>query len=133
MLMKKQYLMFFLIFFYSFPTLSLGENNGDWQSVGEISDKCDFIGEAKLNVNFKTVKIKVQNWKWNDSSKPEEKFFKGKFRKNKTDIYISSRGIGYKHILEGSIDGNSILLAFSSTHTEINNRYGGCSFEFSKE
>ena len=115
-----------LSIFLSPYAFSSGENNGDWHTVGSISDKCNFIGDAKLNINYKTVKIKVLNWTWNDSSAPVKKFFKGKFKKNKTDISIASKAIGYKLLLEGKIlgydsdsgeifDEPKIFLTFSST------------------
>ena len=131
--MNRFILIFFLAIFPPSYSFSLGENNGDWHTIGTIADSCNFIGDAKLSINFKTVKIKVQNWKWKDTSVPEKKFFKGKFRKNNTDIFISNKGFSYKHILEGNIDDNKIFLTFSSTHKDINNKYGGCSFEFVKD
>ena len=80
-----------------------------------------------------TLKIKVKKWQWKDSSQFKKKSFKGKFKKNYTDISISAKEIGSKHTLEGIIKDNIIFLTFSSTHAEANKRYGGCAFEFVKD
>ena len=57
---------------------------------------------------------------------------KGKIRKNNIDIFMQARALGYKHILKGAINNDKIFLTFSSTHTEMNERFGGCTFEFIK-
>ena len=59
------------VFFISIANAS--ENNGEWHTVGKITDKCDFIGNALLNVNYNVVKIKVQKWRWIDSNKFKKK------------------------------------------------------------
>ena len=129
---KFSLLVFIFVFFFSLAHAG-GEYNGNWHRIGQISDDCDFIGNAKLVINYKVVKIKVEKWRWLDNSEFGEKFFKGKFKKNNTNIFIQSRGIGYKHALEGIVNNNRIFLTFSSTHTKMNEKYGGCTFEFVRE
>ena len=46
---------------------------------------------------------------------------------------MQSRALGYKHMLKGTIDNELIVLTFSSTHTEMNEKFGGCTFEFVRE
>ena len=110
-----------------------GELNGDYSRDDSIIEECDFIGDAKLNINYNHIKIKAKKWKWKDSSQFKKKSFKGKFKKNYTDISISAKEIGSMHTLEGIIKDNIIFLTFSSTHAEANKRYGGCAFEFVKD
>ena len=129
--MKKIFILVVVSFFF-FSFVQAGEHSGNWHMVGKISEKCDFIGNAELVVNFRNIKIKVKKWRWNDSHKFKEKFFKGKIRKNNIDIFMQARALGYKHILKGAINNDKIFLTFSSTHTEMNERFGGCTFEFIK-
>ena len=128
-----QYIYLILFLFFLSSANAANENNGDWSRSDRNTDKCDFIGNAKLNINYKTLKIKAKKWRWNDLAEYDEKFFKGKFRKNKKDIFMQSRGLGYKHVLEGMLYDDKIFLTFSSTHTEMNEKFGGCKFEFIKD
>ena len=129
---KFSLLVFIFVFFLSLAHAG-GEYNGNWYRIGQIADDCDFIGNAKLVINYKIVKIKVEKWRWLDTSEFSKKFFKGKFRKNNTNIFIQSRGIGYKHVLEGIVNNDRIFLTFSSSHTKMNEKYGGCTFEFARD
>ena len=129
---KFSSLVIILIFFFSSAHAG-GPYDGDWHRVDQVPDKCDFIGNEKLVINYKHVKIKAKKWQWLETSEFDEKLFKGKFRKNYTNIFIQSRGVGYKHILEGIINNDRIFLTFSSTHTKMNEKYGGCTFEFLRD
>ena len=128
--MKKFFTVIILFFFFSFAQAS--EFSGSYYMVGKILEKCDFIGNAELVVNYNVIKIKAEKWRWLDTNEFKKKYFKGKIRKNKIDIFMQSRGIGYKHVLEGTINNNNIFLTFSSSHIDMNEKYGGCSFEFVK-
>ena len=77
--------------------------------------------------------MKAKKWKWKDSSPFIKKSFKGKFRKNYTNISIIAKEMGSKHILEGIIKDKKIFLTFSSTHKDANIRYGGCTFELVRD
>ena len=130
--MKKLFFMLIFLILAS-STSYAGQYSGVYSRVDLNNDKCDFIGDAKLTVNFKNLKIKVKKWRWDDSLPYKEKFFKGKFRKNYIDIFMQARGLGYKHKFEGLINNGTIFLTFSSTHTEMNEKFGGCKFEFVKD
>ena len=131
--MKKIFLIFlFYLAFHSFTNAEEGLN-GDYSIVDNVAENCDFMGEAKLNINYKHISVKALKWKWKDTSPIKKKKFKGKFKKNYTDINISAKEIGSKHSLIGIIEDSKIVLVFSSTHEEANKRYGSCSFEFIKD
>ena len=121
-----------VVSFFLFSFAKADENSSTWQLVGKISEKCDFIGNAELLVNYSVLKIKVEKWRWLDSNKFKKKLFKGKIRKNNIDIFMQARGLGYKHLLKGSINNGKIFLTFSSTHPEMHEKLGGCTFEFVK-
>ena len=122
---------FFLIIIFNFFVLA--------KYNGLLSDRLDdaskLIGDANLIINYKTLKIKAKKWRWDDSLPFQKKFFKGKFKKNNINILLQARGLGYSHTLEGIIsDSDSVIfLTFTSTHTEINERYGDCKFKFVKD
>ena len=71
--MKKISLSLLIAVFFFSSVHALGEYNGEWHRVDSSLDKCDFIGDAILNVNFKTLKIKVKKWRWRDSNPFKEK------------------------------------------------------------
>ena len=129
----KFVLFLFFIFFYSFNVYADNDLNGDYSISAAIEENCDFIGEARININYNFVSIKAQKWQWKDSGQYKLKSFKGKFKKDYSKIAIFAKEIGSKHSLSGTVENNKISLIFSSTHEEANNRYGGCSFEFSKD
>ena len=131
--MRKLSILVIIFIFFISLVLAAGEYSGDWHRVDLNIENCDIIGEAKLIINYKHAKIKVKKWRWIESNEFKEKLFKGKIRKNNIDIFMQSRGVGYKHILEGMIYDDKIFLTFSSTHTEINEKFGGCKFEFVKD
>ena len=126
----KKVILLILVFLLSFSQAFAEQFNGNYIKVFSDSDKCDIIGDAVLNINYKTAKIKIKKWRWLDTNQFKQKLFKGKIRKNNTDIFMQARAIGYKHILKGTIKDDKIFLTFSSTHTEMNEKLGGCSFEF---
>ena len=126
---------FTILFFFSiFNFVSVAEEslNGDYSIVDNVSESCDFMGDAKLKINYKHISVKALQWRWKDTSPVKKKTFKGKFKKNYIDISISAKEIGSKHSLIGKIENDKIDLIFSSTHEEANKRYGGCSFQFIK-
>ena len=121
----------FTLFFYSI--INAEESiNGDYIVLDNVAKNCDFMGDAKLNINYKHISVKAMKWQWKETSPIKKKTFKGKFKKNYIDINISAKEIGSKHSLIGKIENNKIDLIFSSTHEEANKRYGGCSFQFIK-
>ena len=124
-----------LLFIFFFNSLSSAEENinGDYSIVNSFTEKCDFMGNTKLSINYKHVKVKALKWKWKDTSIAKKKSFKGKFKKNYIDIAISAKEVGSKHTLKGKVENDKITLIFSSTHKEASKRYGGCSFEFIKD
>ena len=128
----KKFFTIIILFFFLFSFVQAGEFSGNYYRVGKISEKCDFIGTADLVVNYNVIKIKAEKWRWLNTNEFKKKLFKGKIRRNNIDILMQSRGLGYKHVLEGTINKNNIFLSFSSTHMDINAKYGGCSFEFVK-
>ena len=128
---------FFLIilFLITFNSFSNAEENlnGDYSITNPVLDECNFMGKAKLNINYKHIKVKALQWKWNDTSNAKKKSFKGKLEKNYRDFSLSAKEIGSAHTLKGQVLENKITMIFSSTHEEANKRYGGCSFEFIKD
>ena len=130
--MKKFILIMFGVLFIVSNVFAAGEHNGEWQRVDSQLEECDFIGDAVLNINFKVLKIRATKWRYDDNYGYKDKLFIGKFRSNKTDIYMKARGLGYKHLLEGFIKDDRISLPFCSTHTDMNNKFGGCTYEFEK-
>ena len=130
--MKKFILIMFGVLFIVSNVFAAGEHNGEWKRVDSQLEECDFIGDAVLNINFKVLKIRATKWRYDDNYGFKDKLFIGKFRRNKTDIYMKARGLGYKHLLEGFIKDDRISLTFSSTHTDMNNKFGGCTYEFEK-
>ena len=129
----KQFFTIIILFSFFFSFVQAGEFSGNYYRVGKISEKCDFIGNAELVVNYSVIKIKAEKWRWLDTNEFKKKLFKGKIRKNNIDILMQSRGLGYKHVLKGTINKNNIFLTFSSSHIDMNEKYGGCSFEFAKD
>jgi len=131
--MYKIILIFFGVLFIISNVFAAGEHNGEWFRVDSKLEKCDFLGDAVLNINYKVLKIKAKKWRFDDTYDYKNKLFTGKFRKNKKDIYMQARGLGYKHLLKGLINNDRIFLSFSSTHTALNDKFGGCTFEFEKK
>ena len=131
--MKNFFTFIFIFLFFSSFVHAGDEYSGNWYMLGKISEKCDFIGNAELVINYYNLKIKVKKWRWIDSNEFKEKLFKGKIKRNKIDIFMQSRALGYKHMLKGTINNGLIVLTFSSTHTEMNEKFGGCTFEFVRE
>ena len=131
--MKKFCLSIMFVIFFGLNVYAQTELNGDYSLVDSNIKECDFIGNAKLNINYNSIKIKANKWKWKDSSPLTKKIFKGKFKKNYTNITIIAKDMGSKHKLEGTIEDNKIFLTFSSTHEEANLRYGGCTFILAKD
>ena len=129
----KKFFTIIILFFFFFSFVQAGEFSGNYYKVGKISEKCDFIGNAELVVNYSIIKIKAEKWRWLNTNEFKKKLFKGKIRKNNIDILMQSRGLGYKHVLKGTINKNKIFLTFSSSHIDMNEKYGGCSFEFVKD
>ena len=132
--MKKFFTFIVMVIFLFFSSFihAGDEYSGNWHMVGKISEKCDFIGNAELVVNYSIIKIKAEKWRWLNTNEFKKKLFKGKIRKNNIDILMQSRGLGYKHVLKGTINKNKIFLTFSSSHIDMNGKSGGCSFEFIK-
>ena len=129
--MKKFFtLVVFFVSFFSF--VQANDNSSNWHMAGKISEKCDFIGNAELVVNYNNLKIKGEKWRWLDSNQFKTKLFKGKIKRNKIDILMQARGLGYKHTLQGTINNDRIYLTFASSHTDMNEKFGGCTFEFIK-
>ncbi len=129
----KKILTLIIIFFSLYSFAQAGNFTGTYSIVGKISENCDFIGNVNLDVNYNVIKIKAEKWRWLDTNKFKKKLFKGKIRKNNADIFMQARALGYKHLLKGTINNDRIFLTFSSSHTEMNEKFGGCSFEFVKQ
>ena len=128
----KKILLLSIVFIFFASHVYAGQYSGNWIKAYVDSEKCDIVGTAELVINYSNAKIKIQKWRWLDSNKFKQKLFKGKIRKNNIDIFLQSRALGYKHILQGIIKEDKIFLTFSSTHTDMNAKLGGCSFEFIK-
>ena len=87
----KQFFTIIILFFFSFA--QAGEFSGNYYMVGKISEKCDFIGNAELAVNYNVIKIKVEKWRWLDTNE----FIKTKPKICKTSgrLYRRKEGITY--------------------------------------
>ena len=60
----KNFFMSVVVSFFLFSFAKADENSSTWQLVGKISEKCDFIGNAELLVNYSVLKIKVEKSKF---------------------------------------------------------------------
>ena len=111
----RNYLTFFFIICLCLPVFAVTEHNGDWIIHSSSSEECDFVGNGKLNANYKTLKLKATQWKWKETSNFTKKTFKGKFKKNYIDLSIKAKEVGSKHVLKGSVKDNKITLTFLFT------------------
>jgi len=127
----KVIIIFFTVIF-SFKVFSANEFGGDWFLVNSSDDNCNFIGDGVLKINFKSAKLKVDRWSIKSTKKFNKRIFKGKLKKDLTEIELKSAGPGYYHRLVGEVEPDMITVNFITDLKIAEEVYGDCKFIFSR-